>query len=277
MVGPWQVPVADVAVTTASFQGYRGEAMAMGERTPVALLDAPASGRMAMAEAITNIAAAAIEKLSDIKLSANWMAPAGHPGEDARLFDTVKAVGMELCPQLGIAIPVGKDSMSMKTVWQQDGEQKAVTAPLSLIISAFAPVSDVRKTLTPQLRTDHGDTELLLIDLGNGKNRLGGSALAQTCKQIGDVPPDLDDVAQFKAFFDSLQQLNREGLLLAWHDRSDGGLFACLCEMAFAGHCGVDIMLDDLGGDNVAVLFNEELGGVFQMPATNRSGEEHAA
>ena len=265
MVGPWQVPVADVAVTTASFQGYCGEAMAMGERTPVALLDAPASGRLAIAEAITNIAAADIGKLSDIKLSANWMAPAGHPGEDARLYDTVRAVGMELCPQLGIAIPVGKDSMSMKTVWQQDGEQKAVTAPLSLIISAFAPVGDVRRTLTPQLRTDRGDTELLLIDLGNGKNRLGASALAQTRKQIGDTPPDLDDVAQFRAFFDSLQQLNREGLVLAWHDRSDGGLFACLCEMAFAGHCGVDVTLDNLAGDNIAALFNEELGGVMQV------------
>ena len=172
---------------------------------------------------------------------------------------------MELCPQLGIAIPVGKDSMSMKTVWEQDGEQKAVTAPLSLIISAFAPVADVRRTLTPQLRTDKGETELVLIDLGNGKNRMGASALAQTCKQIGDVPPDLDDVAQFKAFFAAMQQLNRAGLLLAWHDRSDGGLFACLCEMAFAGHCGVDIQLDTLAADDIAVLFSEELGGVLQI------------
>ncbi len=265
MVGPWQVPVADVAVTTSSYQDYCGEAMAVGERTPIALLDAPASGRMAIAEALTNIAAANIENLSAIKLSANWMAPAGHPGEDAKLFDTVKAVGMELCPQLGIAIPVGKDSMSMKTVWEQDGEQKSVTAPLSLIITAFAPVSDVRLTLNPQLRTDKGATELLLIDLGNGRNRLGASALAQTCKQIGDASPDLDDVEQFKSFFSALQQMNREGLLLAWHDRSDGGLLACLCEMAFAGHCGLEIELDSLAEDVVAALFNEELGGVMQI------------
>ncbi len=265
MVGPWQVPVADVAVTTSSYTAYCGEAMAMGERTPLALLNAPASGRMAIGEAITNIIAADIDKLADIKLSANWMAPAGHPGEDARLFDTVKTVGLEICPQLGLTIPVGKDSMSMKTVWQQNGEQRAVTAPLSLIISAFAPVSDVRKTLTPQLRTDRGATQLRLVDLGNGKNRLGGSALAQTCKQIGDVPPDLDAVEQFKCFFDAIQALNSAGLLLAWHDRSDGGLFACLCEMAFAGHCGLDINLDAMSGDSVALLFNEELGGVFQM------------
>jgi phosphoribosylformylglycinamidine synthase len=270
MVGPWQVPVADVAVTTASYQGYCGEAMAVGERTPIALLDAPASGRMAIAEALTNIAAADIENLSDIKLSANWMAPAGHPGEDAKLYDTVKTVGMELCPQLGIAIPVGKDSMSMKTVWEQDGEQRSVTAPLSLIISAFAPVGDVRRTLTPMLRTDKGATELLLIDLGNGRNRLGASVLAQTCKQIGDGPPDLDDVEQFKSFFSALHQLNREGLLLAWHDRSDGGLLACLCEMAFAGHCGLEIQLDSLAEDVIAVLFNEELGGVLQVRSADK-------
>ena len=265
MVGPWQIPVADVAVTTSAYEGYCGEAMALGERTPIALLDAPASGRMALAEALTNIVAARIEKISDIKLSANWMAPAGHPGEDARLFDTVQTIGMDVCPQLGLTIPVGKDSMSMKTVWQQGNEQRAVTAPLSLIITAFAPVSDVRKTLTPQLRTDKGATQLGLIDLGNGKNRLGGSALAQTCKQIGDVPPDLDDVTQFKAFFAAMQELNQANLLLAWHDRSDGGLFACLCEMAFAGHCGLDINLDTLASDDIAVLFNEELGGVFQI------------
>ena len=270
MVGRWHVPVADVAVTTASYQGYCGEAMAVGERTPIALLDAPASGRMAIAEALTNIAAADIENLSDIKLSANWMAPAGHPGEDAKLYDTVKTVGMELCPQLGIAIPVGKDSMSMKTVWEQDGEQRSVTAPLSLIISAFAPVGDVRRTVTPMLRTDKGATELLLIDLGNGRNRLGASVLAQTCKQIGDGPPDLDDVEQFKSFFSALQQLNREGLLLAWHDRSDGGLLACLCEMAFAGHCGLEIQLDSLAEDVIAVLFNEELGGVLQVRSADK-------
>jgi len=269
MVGPWQVPVADVAVTTVSYESYTGEAMAIGERTPIALLDAPASGRMAIAEAITNIAAASIEKLSDIKLSANWMAPAGHPGEDARLYETVRAVGMELCPELGITIPVGKDSMSMKTVWSENNEERAVTAPLSLIITAFSPVTDVRKTLTPQLRADKGATELILIDLGNGRNRLGASALAQTCKQIGDEPPNLDNTEQFKSFFSALQKLNNAGLLLAWHDRSDGGLLACLCEMAFAGHCGLNIVLDDLANDHVAVLFNEELGGVIQVKAAD--------
>jgi len=268
MVGPWQVPVADVAVTTASYEGYCGEAMAIGERTPVALLDGPASARMAVAESITNIMAASIEKLSDIKLSANWMAPAGHPGEDAILYDTVKTVGMEICPQLGLTIPVGKDSMSMKTIWN-DGEDKAVTAPLSLIITAFTPVVDVRDTLTPQLRTDIEDTGLLLIDLGNGKNRLGGSALAQTCKQLGNVPADLDDAEQLRSFFNVFQDLNKQGKIIAWHDRSDGGLFACLSEMAFAGHCGLDIQLDSMlsesRSDAVSVLFNEELGGVIQV------------
>ncbi len=274
MVGPWQVPVADVAVTTSSFEDYVGEAMAIGERTPVALLDAPASGRMAIAEAITNIMAAPIDELSGIKLSANWMAPAGHPGEDARLYETVKTVGMDICPKLGLTIPVGKDSMSMKTVWDEKGEQRAVTAPLSLIITAFSTVSDVRKTLTPQLIADSGETELLLIDLGNGKNRLGASALAQTCKQVGDVPADLDDTEQFKSFFSAIQKMNKEGLLLAWHDRSDGGLFACLSEMAFAGHCGLDIKLDELSENSVASLFNEELGGVIQVAAENISKVE---
>ena len=264
MVGPWQVPVADVAVTTTSFDVFTGEAMAMGERTPVALLDGPASGRMAVAEAITNIAATAIDKLGDIKLSANWMAPAGHPGEDAILFDTVKAVGMELCPELGIAIPVGKDSMSMKTVWQEQGESRAVTAPLSLIISAFAPVSDVRKTLTPQLHNSR-DTSLILIDLGRGQNRMGGSALAQVYKQLGDVPADLDNASLLKNFFNAIQQLNRQDKLLAYHDRSDGGLFVTLAEMAFAGHCGVVVDLDGLGDDPLSILFNEELGAVIQI------------
>ena len=269
MVGPWQVPVADAAVTTSSFESYVGEAMAIGERTPVALLDGPASARMAIAESLTNIMAASIEKISDIKLSANWMAPAGHPGEDAVLYDTVKTVGMEICPQLGLTIPVGKDSMSMKTVWQDESGDKSVTAPLSLIITAFTPVTDVRKTLTPQIRTDIEDTGLLLIDLGFGKNRLGGSALAQTCKQVGDVPPDVDDAVQLKAFFEVFQQLNAQGKIIAWHDRSDGGLFACLCEMAFAGHCGLNIQLDsmlmDSDSDAVSVLFNEEVGGVIQI------------
>ncbi len=268
MVGPWQVPVSDVAVSTTSFNVHTGEAMAMGERTPVALLSGPASGRMAVGEAITNIAASAINKISDIKLSANWMAPAGHPGEDAILFDTVKAVGMELCPELGIAIPVGKDSMSMKTVWQQAGEERSVTAPLSLVITAFAPVSDVRSTLTPQLNTEPGSL-LVLIDLGNGLNRLGGSALAQVYKQLGDTPPDLDKPEQLKTFFAMIQDLNHQGKLLAYHDRSDGGLFVTLCEMAFAGHCGVSIDVAGMGADKTATLFNEELGAVIQIRSTD--------
>jgi phosphoribosylformylglycinamidine synthase len=215
MVGPWQVPVADVAVTASDYTGYTGEAMALGERTPVALLHGPASGRMAVGEALTNIAASHIEDIGRIALSANWMAPAGHPGEDAILFDTVKAVGQELCPALGIAIPVGKDSMSMKSVWNDAGE-RAVTAPLSLIISAFAPVADVRKTLTPRLRTDQGDTDLILIDLGQGNNRLGGSALAQVYKQVGCTPPDLDSPALLRAFFTAVQELHLSGSLLAY-------------------------------------------------------------
>jgi len=265
MVGPWQVPVADVAVTASSFDVYTGEAMSMGERTPVALLDAPASGRMAVGEALTNLAAAAVDRIDQVRLSANWMAPAGHPGEDARLFETVEAVGMELCPALGVSIPVGKDSMSMKTVWEEGGEQKSVTAPVSLIISAFAPVSDVRLTLTPQLRTDKGDSDLILIDLGKGRNRLGGSALAQVYKQIGRHTPDLDDPAAFRGFFGAIQELNREGRILAYHDRSDGGLLVTVCEMAFAGHTGVTVSLDELGDDPVAALFNEELGAVIQV------------
>ncbi|WP_028989314.1 phosphoribosylformylglycinamidine synthase [Thermithiobacillus tepidarius DSM 3134] len=269
MVGPWQVPVADVGVTAMSFTGYRGEAMSMGERTPMALLDPAASGRMAIGEALTNLAAARVERLEDVKLSANWMAPAGHPGEDAGLYDTVRAVGMELCPALGIAIPVGKDSMSMKTVWREGGEDKAVTAPLSLIVSAFARVPDVRRTLTPQLRADP-QTDLFLVDLGAGRNRLGGSALAQVYKQLGDTPPDLDDPQLFRGFFAAVQQLNEAGLVLAYHDRSDGGLFATLCEMAFAGHSGLDVQLDGLGDEPLAVLFSEELGAVLQTPRAAR-------
>jgi phosphoribosylformylglycinamidine synthase len=265
MVGPWQVPVADCGVTTTSFDVYTGEAMAMGERTPVALLDHAASARMAIGEALTNIAAARIESLSHIVLSANWMAPAGHPGEDAGLYEAVKAVGMELCPALGIAVPVGKDSMSMKTVWQENGQQKSVTAPLSLIISAFASVQDVRKTLTPQLRSDGVDSDLILIDLGKGRNRLGGSALAQVYKQLGHHAPDLDDVPLFKAFFDAIQDLNQRGLLLAYHDRSDGGLLTTICEMAFAAHCGATLELDELSNDLLAQLFSEELGAVIQV------------
>lgn len=268
MVGPWQVPVADCAVTATSFDVYTGEAMAMGERTPLALLDAPASGRMAVGETITNLAAARIGKLSDIKLSANWMAAAGHPGEDARLYDTVKAVGMELCPQLGITIPVGKDSMSMKTRWQDEGIDKSVTAPLSLVISGFAPVQDIRQTLTPQLRMDKGETDLILIDLGRGQNRMGASILAQVYAQIGQQVPDLDDAEDLKAFFAVIQGLNADGHLLAYHDRSDGGLLTTVLEMAFAGHCGLSLNLDALADEAAelpAVLFNEELGAVIQV------------
>ncbi|CAG1769525.1 partial phosphoribosylformylglycinamidine synthase, partial [uncultured bacterium] len=214
---------------------------------------------------LTNLAAASVATLSDVKLSANWMAAAGVPGEDARLFDTVKAVGMELCPALGIAIPVGKDSLSMKTVWREDGEEKTMTSPLSLIITAFAPVTDIAKTLTPQLRLDAGPTRLVLIDLGLGKNRLGGSVLAQVYRQMGDQAPDLDDPGLFKAFFAAIQSLNQDGLLLAYHDRSDGGLWAAVCEMAFAARAGVEIEIDGLGEDPLAALFNEELGAVAQV------------
>ncbi len=267
MVGPWQVPVADCAVTTVTYDSNAGEAMAMGERTPLALLDAPASGRMAIGEALTNIAAASIAEIADIKLSANWMCAAGHPGEDEKLYRTVEAVGMELCPQLGITIPVGKDSMSMRTAWQQDGEARSVTSPLSLIISAFSPVLDVRDTLTPQLRTDKGDTRLLLIDLGEGNNRLGGSILAQCYQQMGDSVPDVVCAKKLRAFFDTVQRLNHEDRLLAYHDRSDGGLFTSLVEMAFAGHTGLDIQLEGMAGDPQSVLFSEELGAVVQVAA----------
>jgi len=269
MVGPWQVPVSNVAVTCAGFETNIGEAFAIGEKAPLALIDAPASGRMAIGEAITNIAAAAISDIGNLKLSANWMAPAGHAGEDAALYATVKTVGMELCPALGISIPVGKDSMSMKTVWQDNGENKAVTAPISLVISAFANTADVRKTLTPQLRTDLGDSELILIDLGNGHNRMGGSALAQVYKQLGNAVPDVDQPAQLKAFFAAIQQLNSDGKLLAYHDRSDGGLYVTLVEMAFAGHCGLNVDLSGLQGDAISALFNEELGAVLQVRAAD--------
>ena len=266
LVGPWQVAVADCAVTASGFHSITGEAMAMGERTPLALVDAPASGRMAIGEALTNLAAARIDNLSDVVFSANWMAACGQPGEDAALFDTVKTVALDLCLQLGINIPVGKDSLSMQTVWQD----KSMTAPLSLIISAFAPVSDIRKSLTPQL---HGsDSVLLLIDLGRGKNRLGGSALAQVYNQTGEQVPDVDSVTDLKQFFSAIQTLNQLGLILAYHDRSDGGLLVTLCEMAFAGHCGLDIRLPldgnlELKGtsDILSTLFSEELGAVLEV------------
>ena len=266
MVGPWQVPVADCAVTLTDYDNVTGEAMAMGERTPLALVDAAASGRMAIGEAITNIAAAPIDKIGHIKLSANWMAAAGHPGEDARLFETVRAVGLELCPALGLSIPVGKDSMSMKTVWQSDeGEPREMTAPLSLIVSAFAPVSDARRSLTPMLRQDRGPSTLVLIDLGRGRNRLGASALAQVYSKVGNGCPDLDEPQLLRNFFQAIQALNREGLLLAYHDRSDGGLLATLAEMAFAGRCGLQVTLDTVGSSDIPALFSEELGAVIQV------------
>jgi phosphoribosylformylglycinamidine synthase len=266
MVGPWQVPVADVAVTASGFYALTGEAMAMGERTPVAVINGPASARLAIGEAITNLAAARIDSLKQIKLSANWMAAAGSAGEDAALYDTVKAVGMELCPQLGIAIPVGKDSLSMKTVWQDDAGEKTMTSPLSLIVTGFAPVLDVSKTLTPQLR-DVDDSELILIDLGAGKNRLGGSVLAQVYNQLGNHCPDLDHPDYIKGFFDAIQLLNSRGKILAYHDRSDGGLLATVAEMLFAGRLGVTLNLNCLGDDCLPGLFSEELGVVLQVSA----------
>ncbi len=271
MVGPWQVSVADVGVTATDFSGYSGEAMAMGERTPLALIEPAASGRMAIGEAITNILAADIQALGDIKLSANWMAAAGMPGEDAALFDTVRAVGERLCPELGIAIPVGKDSMSMRMGWRQAGCRREMAAPLSLIVSAFAPVTDIRKTLTPCLQTDQEWTDLFLIDLGGGKNRMGGSALAQVFRQFGHETPDLDETYRYKSFVKAILSLKRQDLLLAYHDRSDGGLFTTLVEMAFAGHCGITINLDSFHTDPVAVLFNEELGVVIQTATGDRS------
>jgi len=301
MVGPWQVPVADCAVTLADYSGFRGEAMAMGERTPLAALDAPASGRMAVAEAITNLLAAPFE-LSRVKLSANWMAACGEPGEDAALYETVKAVGMELCPALGVGIPVGKDSLSMRTKWSDDGQSKQVVAPVSLIVTAFVTLDDVRGTLTPQLKTDTPaglDTSLILIDLGNGRNRMGGSMLAQVIGQFGHEVPDVDDPAQLKALVTVINQLRAEGKLLAYHDRSDGGLWAAACEMAFAGHVGVSLNVDMLvtEGDGITdsradtgdsknwatqvgerrneltlkALFNEELGAVIQVPTSVRN------
>ncbi|NDO72985.1 phosphoribosylformylglycinamidine synthase [Shewanella sp. SE1] len=265
MVGPWQVPVADCAVTAASFDSYVGEAMSMGERTPLALLDFGASARMAVAESLLNMAGADIGSLKRIKLSANWMSAAGHPGEDAGLYEAVKAVGEELCPELELTIPVGKDSMSMKTAWEDKGEQKAVTAPMSLIITAFGAVRDIRNTVTPELRTDKGETVLLLADLAKGKTRLGGSCLAQVFGELGDIAPDLDQAAVLKAFFEVTQQLVAERSLLAYHDKSDGGLFTTLVEMAFAGHTGLKVDISALAGSALARLFNEELGAVLQV------------
>ncbi len=265
MVGPWQVPVADCAVTAAAFDVYTGEAMSMGERTPVAVNSAAASARLAVGEALTNLAAAQIGDIGRVNLSANWMAAPALPGDGADLYAAVKAVGMELCPALGITIPVGKDSMSMSTVWKDagTGEQKRVTAPTSLIISAFAPVSDIRLSLTPQLQVA-SDTTLLLIDLGHGKNRLGGSILAQVVSQMGEATPDVDNPHHLKGFWNAIQQLGREQKLLAYHDRSDGGLLATIVEMAFAGHTGVDLEIP-ASHSAFSALFSEELGAVIQV------------
>ncbi len=269
-VGPWQVPVSDVAVTLSDYENVTGEAMSMGERTPLALLDAAAAARMSVAEAITNIAAADIDALDQVRLSANWMAACGEPGEDADLYAAVKAVGEEFCPALGITIPVGKDSLSMKTAWNatddvNSGQQHKMVAPLSLIISAFAPVRDVRRTLTPQLRTDVGDTVLLFIDLAAGKQRLGGSCLAQVYGKIGAGAPDCDSTDVLSVFFTAMTGLKRSNRLLAYHDRSDGGLFTTLLEMAFSGHCGIDVNLAVASVNPASLLFNEELGAVVQV------------
>ena len=292
MVGPWQVPVADCAVTLADHDGTRGEAMAMGERTPLAVIDAPASGRMAVAEALTNLVAADVACLEDVKLSANWMAACGVPGQDAALYDTVAAVS-KLCQDVGLSIPVGKDSLSMQTGWSQDGEARRVIAPVSLIVTAFSPVQDVRTSLTPQLRTNVGPTSLILIDLGAGKQRMGGSILTQVCNQLGEQTPDIDDAQALRAFFVTIRALAQSGVLLAYHDRSDGGLLATVAEMAFAGHTGVSLNIDMLCFDpnaqdwdayniraaQVAVqrneltlkaLFSEEAGAVIQVPTAER-------
>ena len=267
LVGPWQVPVSDVAVTLADYRGAAGEAMAMGERTPVAVLDAPASGRLAVSEAITNILAGDVGSLTQIRLSANWMAAAGEPGEDAALYATVQAVAKELCPKLGIAIPVGKDSLSMRTRWSEAGVEKSVVAPVSLIVSAFAPVRDVRTTLTPVLQLDERPTSLWLIDLAGGRSRLGASALAQVYGELGDEPADLDAPERLVQLAAALAELRAHGLLRAYHDRSDGGLLVTLVEMAFAGHCGLDIALPAARGPALAQLFAEEPGVVVQLLA----------
>ncbi|MCE5231956.1 MAG: phosphoribosylformylglycinamidine synthase [Mizugakiibacter sp.] len=265
MVGPWQVPVADCAVTLADFEGYAGEAMAMAERTPVALLGSADAARLAVGEAITNLAAAPVADLGEVRLSANWMAAVGQPGEDAALYDAVQAVGKALCPALGIAIPVGKDSLSMQAVWNDGEREQRTVAPVSLVVTAFARVVDARRALTPQLRLDQGESELWLLDLGAGRDRLGGSALTQAFNRGGGVPPDLDDAQRLKAFFAAIQQANRDGLLLAYHDRSDGGVIVSLLEMAFAGHVGLEIHLDGWAENALHALFNEELGAVVQV------------
>ncbi len=267
MVGPWQIPVADVAVTASSFTDYHGEAMAMGERPILAMMNPQAAARITIGEAITNIAAAYIYHLSDVKLSANWMAASSHPGEDARLYEMVKTAGLEFCPALDLTIPVGKDSLSMKTTWRDEDGEKAVTSPVSLIVTAFAPVQDIRRTLTPQLRLAF-ETDLIFIDLGLGKNRLGGSSFAQVYNEFGNETPDIEPVL-LQSFFAAIHKLVKEDKILAYHDRSDGGLFTTLCEMMFAAKCGLDVDIDALGDDPHAVLFNEELGAVIQVRNTD--------
>jgi len=286
MIGPWQLPMADVAITLAGFDTYAGEAMAVGERTPLALLNAAASARMAVGEAITNLCAAPLISLDTVKLSANWMAACGHDGEDALLYDAVRAVGMELCPQLDISIPVGKDSLSMQAQWQAGGRTEKSVSPVSLVISAFAPVADARQQLTPLLERE-GESELWLIGLGAGKQRLGGSILAQTQADHSALPafagevPDLDDPQRLRGFFELIRDARQAGLLLAYHDRSDGGAFAALCEMSFASRLGLDIVLDAWGDDPFRSLFNEELGAVVQIAREDRAAfadlvERHA-
>ncbi|MEJ0007427.1 MAG: phosphoribosylformylglycinamidine synthase [Steroidobacteraceae bacterium] len=272
MVGPWQLPVSDVAVSVTDYQGHHGEAMAMGERTPVAVLNAPASGRLAVTEAITNILAADVESLGEIRLSANWMAACGEPGEDAALYATVHAVGEELCPALGIAIPVGKDSLSMRTNWQHEGVGRSVVAPVSLIVSAFARVGDVRRTLTPVLVKDQGPSSLWLVDLSGGKARLGGSVLAQVHGQLGADTADLDDPQLLVRWSQAMPKLRAAGILKAYHDRSDGGLLVTMLEMAFAGHCGLTIDAAASGtAATIAHLFAEEPGVIVQVTDAHRS------
>ena len=265
LIGPWQVPVSDVAITSTGFGSVTGEAMAIGERTPLATLNAPASGRMAVAEAITNIAAAPIESIRNVRLSANWMAAAGHPGEEANLFDTVKAVGHELCREIGVAIPVGKDSLSMRARWQEGSDEYQVVAPVSLIVSAFAPVTDVRRHLTPQLQETEEASYLLLFDLGNDKNRLGGSCLAQAYTRMGGETPDIDSPAQLAGMFAAIQELNERDMLLAYHDRSDGGMFATVAEMMFASRLGASLKLTGSPHKILGRLFSEEAGAVVQV------------
>lgn len=265
-VGPWQVPVADCAISISDYVGFKGEIMSLGERTPLALCDANSAARMTIGESLTNMLGGYVEDIHDISLSANWMSASGHKGEDAKLFEAVKAVGMDLCPELGLTVPVGKDSMSMKSSWQENAEDKSVTSPLSLIITAFSKTPDVRLQKTPLLETD-SDSELLLIDLGFGQNRMGGSCLAQVYNQVGDIAPNLDDSAVFKSFFATINQLNKDGLISAYHDRSDGGVITTLLEMAFASHTGLTINTDA----SIESLFNEELGCVVQVKSENKN------